>query len=166
MNDLGLLVLRVGLGGLMMGHGGQKLFGWWRGHGPEGTGKMMESLGLSPGGFWARLAGASEFSGGGMTALGLMHPLGPLAILGSMAMATFKAHADRPIWVTEGGAELPVTNSFIALALLLTGPGIFSVDRALGLRMSPVSQAVVILAGIGALAYGLQPAEEPSPTAR
>jgi putative oxidoreductase len=164
MIDLGLLVLRLGLGGLLMAHGGQKLFGWFNGPGPEGAGHWLESLGLRPGRPWAILAGLSEFAGGGMTALGLLHPLGSLAILGSMIMASVKAHAGRPIWVTEGGAELPLTNSIIAASLLLTGPGRLSVDRALGLRMSPISEGLLVLLGIGALVFGFQPSTAPTTT--
>ena len=157
MCDLGLLMLRLGLGGLMIGHGAQKLFGWWHGHGLEGTGQMMEKLELRPGRSWATLAGASELVGGGLTALGALNPLGPLAILGSMAMATAKAHAGRPIWATEGGAELPLTNSIIALTLLICGPGKLSIDGMLGLKMSRVSQTVIMLAGLGALVAGMRP---------
>jgi putative oxidoreductase len=157
MCDVGLLILRLGLGGLMIGHGAQKLLGWWHGHGLEGTGQMMEKLEMRPGRPWAMLAGSSELAGGGLTALGALNPLGPLAILGVMVMATVKAHADRPVWATEGGAELPVTNSIIALTLLTCGPGKLSIDALLGLKMSPVSQTVIVLAGIGALVAGMQP---------
>ena len=44
--DLGRLVLRLVLGGLFVGHGTQKLFGWFGGQGPSGTSEMMESVGL------------------------------------------------------------------------------------------------------------------------
>ena len=50
-------------------------------------------------------------------------------------MATRKAHWGNPIWVTEGGPELPVTNISIATALMLVGPGKYSLDRALGIRL-------------------------------
>jgi putative oxidoreductase len=66
--------------------------------------------------------------------LGLLNPIGPLGAIGSMVMATVKVHSDKPIWVTEGGAELPVTNMAIAAALMLNGPGKYSLDRALGIR--------------------------------
>jgi putative oxidoreductase len=163
MQDVGLLVLRLGLGGFMIAHGAQKLFGWWTGHGLEGTGQWLESLGLRPGRVWATLAGASEFGGGTLTALGALYPLGPLAVIGSMVMATVKAHGGRPVWVTEGGAELPLTNAYIALALMLVGPGHLSLDRLLGLRMSRASEAVLALAGIGALAAGLRSSKIPTP---
>jgi putative oxidoreductase len=156
MHDLSALILRMGLGALLMGHGGQKLFGWFRGPGISDTSQHLESLGLRPGAMWATLAGVSELAGGALTVLGLAHPLGPLSILGVMTMATRKAHAGRPIWGPEGGPELPITNSVIALSLLASGPGMFSLDRVFGTRVAPTSATILVLAGIGALALGLR----------
>ena len=135
MGNMATLVLRGALGGLMAGHGAQKTFGWFNGPGPQGTHGFMEMLGLSPGKPWGTLAMASELGGGVLTALGFLNPLGPLGIIGSMAMATTKAHWGKPIWVTDGGAELPVTNIAAATALILNGPGKYSLDRALGIRL-------------------------------
>jgi putative oxidoreductase len=101
----------------------------------EGTSGFMEMLGMRPGRPWAYMAGLSEFGGGVLTALGLLKPLGPLGIIGAMAMATRKAHWDKPIWVTEGGAELPVLNMAISTALMIREPDAFSLDRVLGLRL-------------------------------
>ena len=119
MKSLGLLLLRLTFGGLMMGHGAQKLFGAFDGHGPEGTGKFLESLGMQPGRFWAQAAGWTELGGGLLSALGFMHPAGPLLTVAPMVMAMTKAHAGKPIWVTAGGAELPVTKLAIVDALTL-----------------------------------------------
>jgi putative oxidoreductase len=58
MGNLAALLLRVVLGGLMAGHGAQKLFGWWGGYGLDGTSAWLESMGLRPGRPWAVLAGA------------------------------------------------------------------------------------------------------------
>ena len=135
MVDLALLVLRTIMGSLLLGHGAQKLFGWWGGYGVEGTSGWLESLGLRPGKPWAILAGSSEFGGGVLSLLGLLNPLGPLGVIGVMAMATRKAHWGNPIWVTEGGPELPLTNISIATALMVAGPGKYSLDRALGIRL-------------------------------
>ncbi|WP_344518276.1 DoxX family membrane protein, partial [Streptomyces rectiviolaceus] len=55
--DLGLLLLRVGTGGVLAAHGAQKLFGWFGGHGIEGTGAFMESIGFAPGKANAVIAG-------------------------------------------------------------------------------------------------------------
>jgi putative oxidoreductase len=81
------------------------------------------------------LAGLSEFGGGVLTLLGFLNPIGPIGVIGSMAMATITAHAGKPIWVIEGGAELPVTNIAAATALVMNGPGKWSLDRALGIRL-------------------------------
>ena len=149
MGNLAALILRVALGGLMAGHGAQKLFGSFGGPGMEGTTGFMEMLGLKPGKPWAVMAGASEFGGGVLTLLGLLNPLGPVGVIGSMAMATTKAHWGKPIWVTEGGAELPVTNIAAATALIVGGPGKYSLDRALGLRLpgwiAPLGLVAVII---------------------
>ena len=133
-SSLAVLILRLALGGLLSGHGAQKLFGHFEGPGLEDTSGWMESIGLRPGRLWAVLAGLSEFGGGVLMVLGLLNPIGPLGAIGSMVMATVKVHSDKPIWVTEGGAELPVTNMAIATALMLNGPGKYSLDRALGIR--------------------------------
>ena len=161
MGNLPALVLRATLGGLLAGHGAQKLFGWFNGPGMEGTTGFVEMLGLKPGRPWAYLAGVSEFGGGILTLLGFLNPVGPLGVIGSMAMATMTAHKGKPIWVTEGGAELPVTNIAAATALILNGPGKYSLDRALGVRLpgwlAPLGLAIIVLAVL----YGPSSEEEP-----
>jgi putative oxidoreductase len=129
------LILQVVLGGLLAGRGEQKLFGSFSGPGLKGTSGFMEMLGLKPGRPWVWLAGLSEFAGGVLTLLGFLNPIGPIGVIGSMAMATITAHGGKPIWVTEGGAELPVTNIAAATALVVNGPGKWSLDRALGIRL-------------------------------
>jgi putative oxidoreductase len=159
MSNLAALLLRVVLGGLMTGHGAQKLFGWWGGYGLEGTSAWLESMGMRPGRSWAVLAGSSEFCGGVLSLLGLLNPLGPLGVIGAMAMATRKAHWGRPIWVTEGGPELPVTNISIATALMLAGPGKYSLDRALGIRLPRwiALLGLAVIAGTVAFAAKMKP---------
>ena len=70
-----------------------------------------------------------------LTALGLLNPLGPLGIIGSMSMATRKAHRGKPVWVTEGGAELPLLNIAVSTALMIREPDRYSLDRVLGIRL-------------------------------
>jgi putative oxidoreductase len=157
-SDLAALILRVVLGGLLAGHGSQKAFGWFNGPGLEGTSGFMEMMGMRPGRLWGTLAALSEFGGGVLTLLGLLNPLGPLGVIGAMSIATTKVHWGKPIWATEGGAELPVTNIAVATALMLNGPGKYSIDRALGIRLpdwvAPLGLLGVLItvlyAGIGA----------------
>ncbi|HVC80499.1 MAG TPA: DoxX family protein [Chloroflexota bacterium] len=133
--DVGILAARVVTGGLLAGHGAQKLFGVFEGPGRKGTAGMMESMGLRPGEHWGLMAGMAEFTGGTLTALGFLNPLGPIGVMSAMAMATGTVHWGKPVWVTKGGAELPLSNAAIALALAVLGPGRFSLDRALRLRV-------------------------------
>jgi putative oxidoreductase len=163
-NDSATLLVRLVQGSLLAGHGAQKLFGHFGGPGMEGTSGFMEMLGLRPGRPWAFLAGLCEFGGGVLTALGLLNPLGPIGVIASMSMATAKAHWGKPIWVTEGGAELPVTNTAISAALLLTGPGKYSLDRALGVRLpawiAPLGLLVIILTVLYAGVGGEEPPDQ------
>jgi putative oxidoreductase len=146
-NESAPMIVRVVQGSLMAGHGAQKLFGSFGGPGLEGTSGFMEMLGMRPGRPWAYLAGLSEFGGGVLTALGLLKPLGPLGVIGAMSMATRKAHWDKPIWVTEGGAELPVLNIAISTALMIRESDGYSLDRLLGIRL-PAWVGLVGLVGI------------------
>src|SRR4051812_2093695 len=96
--DVGLLGLRITLGGLLAGHGAQKLFGLFGGFGLAGVAGWLESLGMKPGRFWALLAGGSEFGSGLLIAAGFLNPLGPIGLFGPMVIAWNKAHAGKPIW--------------------------------------------------------------------
>jgi putative oxidoreductase len=169
MRDLGLLMLRLTAGGLLAGHGAQKLFGSFGGHGLKGTAGWLESMGHKPGHPWAMMAGLSEFGGGTLTALGLGGPIGPITTLGPMGMATGTVHWGKPIWATSGGAELPVINMSVASALALAGPGRFSLDHALGIRVPGWLAALALAGTLGGLYIGLatreQPAAQEEPTA-
>ena len=70
-------------------------------------------------------------------------------MLGPMSVAVRKIHWGKRIWVSEGGAELPVVNMAVAIALALSEPGRFSLDRALGLKLpsavTPLLTAAVAL---------------------
>lgn len=153
--DMGLLAMRVVTGGLLAGHGAQKLFGVFEGPGLKGTAGMMESLGLQPGERWGLAAGLSEFAGGTLTALGFLNPLGPIGVISAMSMATGTVHWGKPIWTTKGGAELPLSNAAVALTLAAVGPGAISLDRVLGLRLPGWLVGGAILTAGGLVAAGL-----------
>ena len=160
-NELAPLIVRLVQGSLMAGHGAQKLFGSFGGPGLEGTSGFMEMLGMRPGRPWAYLAGLSEFGGGVLTALGLLNPLGPLGVIASMSMATTKAHWGKPIWVTEGGAELPVLNIAVSTALMVREPDRYSLDRVLGIRLPAWVGPVGLVGIILTVLYAGVEAEEP-----
>ena len=97
--------MRILIGGLFVGHGTQELFGWFGGHGLEGTGKFFESLGLRPGKANAIAAGAAEAGGGALLATGVATPAAGAALHGVMASAIKHVHGEKGPWTTEGGWE-------------------------------------------------------------
>jgi putative oxidoreductase len=125
----GLLLLRVFVGLAFFGHGTQKLFGWWGGYGPQGTGGFFSSLGYKSGVQMAVLAGLAEAGGGTLLALGLLTPLACAAIAIVMLNAIFSVTLKRAFML---GSELELTYLVVAISLAATGPGRFSLDRALG----------------------------------
>jgi putative oxidoreductase len=98
-------LLRLVVGGLFVGHGTQKLFGWFGGHGLEGTGQFFEKLGLRPGRRNAMAAGATEAGGGLLLATGIATPLAAAGLSGTMISAIRHAHLEKGVWSTGGGYE-------------------------------------------------------------
>jgi putative oxidoreductase len=127
----GLLLLRVVVGGTMFGHGAQKLFGWWGGHGPKGTGAFFGQLGYRAPVLMAVLAGLSEASGA-LLAVGILTPLACLAIAVVMLNAIGVVHLKNGFWNGDGGVEFPLIILTVAAAIAAIGPGRFSIDRAIG----------------------------------
>jgi putative oxidoreductase len=155
---LGLTVLRTVVGVLFFGHGAQKLYGWFGGHGLEGTGQFFESLGLRPGRKHATLAGAAEAGGGALLALGFMTPVASATLIGVMSTAIRTVHLKNGPWVTEGGYEYNLALIAIMVALADLGPGEISLDHALGLEVKgPLVALLALAAGIGGAAAMSRP---------
>lgn len=146
---IGRLLLRFAVGGFFFGHGTQKLFGWFDGHGMEATGQMFEQLGMKPGHRNALAAGIAESAGGAGIALGFATPLAAAAVTSVMLTAINRVHLKNGPWVTSGGYEYNVVLIAAALALTEVGPGEHSLDHALGLEHSGPGWALAAL-GLGA----------------
>jgi putative oxidoreductase len=144
--SLGLLALRLVIGLLFVGHGTQKLFGWFGGGGRAQTAAMFESLDLQPGGLMAFAAGLSEAGGGLLIALGLLTPLGAAAITAVMVIAIATVHYENGLWVTQKGFEYNLVLIAAVFAIAGTGPGTASLDNALGLGISGLDWALAELA--------------------
>ncbi|TYS90628.1 DoxX family protein [Rossellomorea aquimaris] len=127
----GLLVIRLVVGLTFAAHGAQKLFGWFGGHGLQGTGGFFESIGIQPGKTMALLAGLSEVAGGLLFAAGFLTPLAALLIIGTMIVAIVKVHGPNGYWVTQNGTEYNVMLIVVALGVALVGAGSFSIDALL-----------------------------------
>ncbi len=129
--DVGLLMLRLGLGGVLIAHGTQKLFGWFGGGGLDATAQGMEQMGFKPGRRSALAAGLGETAGGTLLALGLATPAGGAAAAGAMASAA-SVHLPNGFFAMNGGFEHPGLLGFAATAAGIAGPGRYSLDHATG----------------------------------
>ena len=149
---MGRLLLRATLSAVFVVHGTQKLFGWFGGYGPDGTGQFFESLGLRPGRRNALLAGATEAGSGVLLAAGAATPTAAAGVTGMMISALWTA-----VWkdgVRPATGEFEVLLAVAALALAEEGPGPWSVDAALGQERTGTPWALGALAA-GAIGSGL-----------
>ncbi len=122
--DLGLLILRVGIGGMFISHGWPKISG-----GPElwtKLGGAMANLGIDffPT-FWGFMAALSEFGGGLCLIFGFL--FGPAAFLMAATMAVAAVHH---FSAGDGlsGASHALENGILFLALVFIGPGRYGLD--------------------------------------
>jgi putative oxidoreductase len=127
----GLLLLRLVTGGTMFGHGAQKLFGWFGGGGIRGTAGFFGGIGFRVPLLMAVLAALGE-TGGLLFAAGFLTPLAALGIAVVMLTAISVVHWSKGFWNSGGGYEFNLLLLAVAVAVAATGPGRFSVDRAIG----------------------------------
>jgi putative oxidoreductase len=148
---VGLLLLRLGIGVPLVGHGLRKLIRRL-GPGPVSTGAYFERIGYRPGVLFAVIAGLTETAGGALFLAGVLTPLAAAMVLGVMANAVRQGLA-HGFWAENGGCEYPLFLGLAALALAFTGPGAASVDDALGLDLAGPAWAgaAVVLAGLTAV---------------
>jgi putative oxidoreductase len=165
LSDLGLLILRIVIGLTLAGHGAQKLFGWWGGPGIAGWIESMRKLRMRPPVLFAWLAALSEFGGGLLVALGLLSPLGNCLIAGAMVVAIATVHLSRGFWVSKGGYEFNLLIIAAVLMLALVGPGAYSVDQLLPVRlpepMTVIAAGLATIIGVAATLLTRSPKEAP-----
>jgi putative oxidoreductase len=125
--DLGLLVLRLAIGGFFVAHGTDKLFGWFNDDmGMDATRQLLSGFGFTEPNMLAWVLALSETVGGVLVILGLFFPAGAAALLGVMANVIV-VKGDWNLFL--GDVEQEMTYAAAAFALLFTGPGRFALDR-------------------------------------
>lgn len=128
----GILVARIGLGIVFLAHGLQKFQqnGW---AGPKAGFEMMD-VPLAP--VSAFLVTWLEIIGGIALIAGIATPIVGALLFLNMLGALFITHVDNGIWVSDGGYEFVLSLGMGALLLAVVGAGKFSVDSALGTKVS------------------------------
>ncbi|MAT97873.1 MAG: hypothetical protein CL608_12075 [Anaerolineaceae bacterium] len=121
LTSFGLLVLRIGVGCMMMVHGWQKIQGF-----EAMSENFADPIGLGPK-MSLILAISAEFGCSILVILGLLTRLAVIPLGFTMCIALFVVHAEDP-WATQEKAALFL---LMYVTLLFTGAGSFSVDKAL-----------------------------------
>lgn len=132
--DSTLLALRAVLATVFIGHGGQKLFGWFGGEGLTAEIEEMGKRGLEPAGLLAVTLATSELGGGLLLLLGLLAPLGALAIAGVMVGAIAVVSGQNGFFIQNNGFEYNLVLIVICAIVGLNGAGTYSVDHAITSR--------------------------------
>lgn len=157
--DVGLLTVRLLVGGLLAGHGLQKLTHRLRGDGLEGTAGFFAQLGYPRPRAMALVAGTTEVGVGALFAGGLAVPLAAAGLVGIMLNAAVSVHGANGLWAQHGGYEYPLVLSALAVGLALTGPGQLAVAALVDLELAGLATggaAAVAGAGLGLGALALR----------
>ncbi|MFA5005525.1 MAG: DoxX family protein [Candidatus Omnitrophota bacterium] len=127
MTDLVILVLRVALGAMFAAHGLQKTFGLFGGPGIGGFSQMLSGMGFHSALLWAYIAAYTELLAGAFLCLGLFTRGSAALLLILMIVAIWKVHLSNGFFLAQGGFEYAFLISVVCVALILLGPGRFSI---------------------------------------
>ncbi|MBN3453637.1 DoxX family protein [Mycobacterium sp. DSM 3803] len=154
--DLGLLILRVAIGGFFIVHGLQKAFGWWGGPGLDGFKTSLSDMGFQHADILTYVATGGQLVIGVLLVLGLFTPVAAAAALayllnGVLAEAMIAHEQARLSAFLTDGHEYRLIPVVVAAAIILTGPGRYGFDAGRGWARRPfVGSFVALLLGVGA----------------
>jgi putative oxidoreductase len=147
--DFALLLLRCGVGVVMLAHGINHIR-------PDidGTAGWFGSMGMRPAKLHAWLASVTEIGGGLLLLLGLLTPFAAAGVVGVMFVAWAINHRGNGFFIFRPGEgwEYVMTLGIVGLAIATVGPGTWSLDEAFGLRDDFVGWTGLLIAAIGGIA--------------
>jgi putative oxidoreductase len=163
--DLALLLLRCGVGAVMLAHGLNHIFGGGK---IAGTARWFESLGMKPGKLHAWLASGTEVGAGILLLLGALTPFAAAGVVGVMVVAWVTNHLHNGFFIFRPGEgwEYVMTLTILGLVVATVGPGEWSVDEALDIRddlIGVTGLLIAVLAGGGGAALLLAGFWRPQP---
>lgn len=135
--ELGLLLLRVVVGGLFIVRGAQRRYGTFDGAGHEHTVGQFRALGYRDAGTVATIVAMTELASGALLVLGLLVPIAAAGIVAVMLHAAVAYDlVGRGPWVTNAGFEYPLVLGTVAVALAGIGPGTVAFDTLFGFPLT------------------------------
>lgn len=163
--NLGLLLVRCGVGAVMLAHGYNHV---WGGGKIDGTARWFGSMGMRSPRVQAWLASATELAAGGSLVLGLLTPLGAAGVVGVMVVAFVINHRGNGFFIFRPGEgwEYVMILAVTAVAIGAVGAGEWSLDEALGVRddlLGWPGLLIAAIAGAGGAGILLAAAWRPPP---
>jgi putative oxidoreductase len=132
LSNIAQAVLRIALGGILIPHGMQKLFGSFGGMGLEKNAALFDKIGYTPGMFWGTLVGCTELVGGVLLVLGLLTRPAAFAIIIFMINGVYFTSKTGGFFWTSRGSEFAILILVVAFFVLIRGGGPWSLDRRIG----------------------------------
>ena len=125
------LPIRLAMGAIFIAHGSQKVLGKFHGPGLRAWTAMNTPFPfMRPAWFWMGAAAFAELIGGILVLLGFFTRVGAFFIAVTMLTAIIGVHWPN-FFANNNGLEYPVALLAMAVALLISGGGHFSIDKAL-----------------------------------
>jgi putative oxidoreductase len=124
--NFALLVLRLACALPFLYHGSGILFGILGGPGPAKFAAFMHTPAIV-----GYLVGLAQFAGGLAILSGAFLRVGAFCVIMVMLGAIFLVHIPHGFDINQGGYEFALTELLLAIALLLSGPGAFSLRNIL-----------------------------------
>lgn len=149
--DLGLLVLRIVVGGTFGVYGLQHLFRLFNGTGIDSFAKFLQATGYHYPSVMAWVGGGAELVGGALLVLGLFTPAAAGAVL---AVVSNVIVLKWPLgFFDANGYQFQLVLAAAAFALLFAGPGRVSLDRPTPWYRHPVANGWTFLIIGGAASF-------------
>lgn len=146
--DIGLLLMRLVLGGIFAAHGAQKVFGWFDGAGLDGFAAFLADQGYEQADALSAAAGFAELVGGLLIILGVFTPLAAAGLLSVMINAIWLQWGSG-LFAEDGGFELELALAGLAAGLIFTGPGRVALDNGRAWFRHPVATGwLCMIAGV------------------
>ena len=146
--DIGLLLVRFAVGGVLFAHGAQKVFGLWGGTGINEFARMLAGYGYQQSLTLSWVTGVAELVGGAFVVLGVLTPLAAAGLLAIMINAVLVKLGNGFFVTSPTGSdavEYDVVLGLTSAALVFTGPGRIALDNGRPWHRRPASWGVLAL---------------------